>query len=205
MFEGCIASTPRDITTPSGGTHRCDGTNNGANPSSGATSTTQIDQAALQNGFTYDGTYSGSFQDYFITRIGDTAQTSSQFWGVLQNLAFTPAGGCQTEVLTQPGGEDLWAFDAFNKNFFLTIDLDYAVVRPGASVSLTVSGADGNGGNLSPIAGASIAGTGATSDGSGRVTFTAPMNEGCYQYKATRSDSIRSKAFYLTVLNSFGQ
>lgn len=73
LFEGCIASGPKDITTPSGGTHKCDGTNNGANPTPGATLTTQIDAAGMVNAFGYDGTFSNQFDDFFITRISQTS------------------------------------------------------------------------------------------------------------------------------------
>jgi hypothetical protein len=120
IFEGCIISRPETVTTPSGGSHLCDGTNNNANPSPGATLTTQINDAAnLVGDFDFDGTYSSQFQDFFITRIGQSSQTSSQFWGLLVDRVFTPAGGCQTQV--EPGKEGLWAYDAFNKNAFLKV------------------------------------------------------------------------------------
>lgn len=120
IFEGCIASGPRDITTPSGGTHKCDGTNNNANPNPSATLSTQIDEAARQFGFDYDGTYSNSFQDFFINRIGSTTSTGNQFWGVLSNEIFTPTGGCQFQ--SRAGDRGLWAFDAFAPNrMFLTV------------------------------------------------------------------------------------
>jgi hypothetical protein len=121
LFEGCIASTPRSITTPSGGTHKCDGTNLNANPSPGATLSTQMDEAAREFGFDYDGTWDDQFQDFFITRIGRTSQTSTQFWGLLDNEVFTPTGGCQS--LSQAGHRGLWAFDAFNARAFLTVSL----------------------------------------------------------------------------------
>jgi hypothetical protein len=66
IFEGCIASGPRSITTPSGGTHLCDGTNNNAKPSPGATLTTQIDAAGDLNGFDFDGTYSSSSRELLL-------------------------------------------------------------------------------------------------------------------------------------------
>jgi hypothetical protein len=119
IFEGCIVSGPRDITTPSGGTHLCDGTNGGTNASPGTTPTTELDAAAVLTGFTYDGTYSTQFQDYFITKIGQSDQTSTQFWGLLRNEQFTPVGGCQQEVVQTD--RTLWAFDAFNKNYFLKV------------------------------------------------------------------------------------
>ena len=119
IFEGCIISGPETVTTPSGGSHLCDGTNNNANPSPGATLTTQINDAANLFGFSFDGTYSSQFQDFFITRIGQSSQTNNQFWGVLVDRIYTPTGGCQYQV--QPGLEGLWAYDAFNKNVFLKV------------------------------------------------------------------------------------
>lgn len=121
IFEGCIASGPRQITTPSGGTHHCDETNNNANPSPGATLTTQIDEAGREFGFDYDGTWNSQYDDYFISRIGQTSQTSNQFWGVLTNEVFTPTGGC--EYLSFNGDRGLWAFDVFNKNYPLIVSI----------------------------------------------------------------------------------
>jgi hypothetical protein len=120
IFEGCIISGPETVTTPSGGSHLCDGTNNNANLSPGATLTTQINDASILFGdFSFDGTYSSQFQDFFITRIGQSSQTGSQFWGLLVDRVFTPAGGCQTQA--EPGKEGLWAYDAFSKNAFLKV------------------------------------------------------------------------------------
>jgi hypothetical protein len=119
IFEGCIVSGPRSITTSSGNTHLCDGTNNGANLTPGTTPSTQLDAAAALVGFTYDGTYDSQFQDFFITRIGQSRQTATQFWGLLRNEQFTPTGGCQEEVMQTD--RTLWAFDAFSKSFFLKV------------------------------------------------------------------------------------
>lgn len=201
IYEDCISSGPRKITTPSGGTHLCDGTNNNANPSPGATFTTQIDAAGNQKGFDFDGTYSSSFSDFFITRIAETSQTSTAFWGLLRNLQFTSSGGCQ-EYSTN-GPEGLWAFDAFSKSSFLKLDPEYMVVAAGSAATVTVNvrQTDGNGGALSPASGASV--NGATSDASGNVQLPVPLLPGCYQYKAEKSGSLRSNAFYLTVVSSF--
>jgi hypothetical protein len=121
IFEGCIVSSPRQVTTPSGSTHQCDGTNNSANPSPGTTPTDQIDEAAKRIGFTYDGSYDNTFSDYFITRIGQLSQTSTQFWGLLRNEQFTPVGGCQQIVGN--GDRTLWAFDVFNKAYILKVSV----------------------------------------------------------------------------------
>lgn len=78
------------------------------------------------------------------------------------------------------------------------------MVRPGDTVSLTVLAGNPNSGNTVPAQGATL-GTGSTADGSGQITFTAPSMEGCYLYKAESTNAIRSEAFYLSVVNSFGQ
>ena len=156
---------------------------------------TAIQAAARLNGFGFDGSWDSQFQDFFITSIAGRAQTSNQFWGVLRDFQFTLTGGCQS--LNSPG-EGLWAFDAFNKNYFLRLSSDYAIVKPGDTVSLSILGSQGGSGSSDPVSGASFAGQTTGADGS--VTFTAPSTPGCYQYKAERSDSIRSPAFYLTVM-----
>jgi hypothetical protein len=97
IYEGAIRSGPRLITTSSGGTHLCDGTNNNANPTPEGTSITVLDSASRLCGFGYDSTYDSEFQDYFITSIGNTTQTSTISWGLLKNFQFTPVGGCQEE------------------------------------------------------------------------------------------------------------
>jgi len=195
IFDGpCIASGPEQITTPSGGTHLCDGTNNNNNPAPGGTLTTQINQAGRFLGFDFDGTYSNQFQDFFITRISQTTQTGSQYWGVMRDRVFTNAGGCQE--YSSPG-EGLWQYDAFNMNAFLQLGQEYAVVQPGQMVQVTVFGTDGNGAAPSPVGGAAFAGQ--TSDANGNVLFAAPTVEGCYKYKAIRSGSAPSPAFWLTV------
>lgn len=203
IYDGCIVSGPRNITTPSGGTRLCDGTNNNANPSPGGTFTTDIDSAGRLEGFDFDGTYSNQFQDFFISRISSTAQSGNQFWGVLRNRVFTARGGCQEQV--SPNDEGLWAYDAFAPSrTFLDLDRDYAVVRPGESVAVTVLAVDPNSGNSFPAGGATL-GTGSVADANGVIVFTAPSTDGCYQYKAEMTNAIRSKAFYLSVINSFGQ
>jgi hypothetical protein len=67
------------VTTPSGGSHECDGTNNGANPNPGATCSSALQAAALLCGFSFDGTYDSEFADFFITTIGTSAETSTKF------------------------------------------------------------------------------------------------------------------------------
>lgn len=160
-----------------------------------------MDAAAQVNGFTYDGTYSGNFNDYFITRIGATAQTGSQFWGVLQNGGFTTVGGCQAEV--QAGDTSLWLYDAFNLQGGLEIEPQWAVASVGASVNIKVLSRDLNGGTAVPFQGATLSGTGAVSGVDGGVEVVAPGVPGCYVYKARAGRQGRSNAFYLNVVGGF--
>lgn len=193
LFEGVILSGPQSITTPSGGTHLCDGTQNNASPAPIVTGTDMIADSGSLCGFDFDGSYSNQFQDFFITRIGDTAQTGTQFWGILDNFQFTPTGGCQYGAY--PGSSVLWAFDAFNKNFFLSVSPASRTLRVGESTTFSVI--DGMFGG--PVNGASFGGQ--LSNASGNVAFTVPAGTapGVYRYKATRFDSIRSNAVIITV------
>lgn len=175
----------------------CDGTNLNANPTPGNTPTASLDVAARLKGFTFDGTYSTTFDDYFITRIGPDTQTSTEFWGLLVNYQFTPVGGCQFE--TKTNDQILWAFDAFNKSFFLKLD-GKLLAKKGVPFNLKVT--DGTSGV--PLQNAVVSttnggGASATTDALGNAQFTLDK-EGIYKFKAERSDSIRSNAFIVTVL-----
>lgn len=58
IFEGQVLTHGHPVTTPSGGTHSCDGcdgTNKGASCIPGATCTTALADAAEKDGFTFDG------------------------------------------------------------------------------------------------------------------------------------------------------
>lgn len=195
IFEAPVITDGHTVTTASGGTHVCDGTNNGANPTPGPTATAALDDAAAAGGFTWDGTYSTTFDDYFIMRIEETSQTSTMFWGILLNYQFTPVGGCQQRV--RFGDEVLFAFDAFNKEHFLKLT-GPLLARAGQSVTVTVR----DGQNSQPISGATVGpinNTGSvTTDASGQaqVTFQSP---GLKRLKAERADSIRSNALRVVV------
>jgi hypothetical protein len=195
IFEAPVVTNGHTVTTSSGGTHVCDGTNGGANPTAGPTATAALDDAAAASAFTWDGSFSTAFDDYFITRIGGDTQTSSQFWGILLNYQFTPVGGCQQRV--HSGDQVLFAFDAFSKQHFLKLTGPHSAH---AGQTITVTATDGQNGQ--PIMGATVgpinnAGS-ATTDASGkaRVTFRSP---GLKRLKAERADSIRSNALPVVV------
>ncbi|KAI9887439.1 MAG: hypothetical protein M1823_000776 [Watsoniomyces obsoletus] len=192
IFEGQIKSCGHNVTTASGGTNRCDGTNNNQNPTPGNTPTATLDTAASQNGFTWDGTFTPQFDDYFVTRIGPDAQTATQFWGILVNYQFIPVGGCQFQ--TQPGDEILFAFDAFNKENFLKLAPDEPD-RVATNTPFTVTVTNGQDGT--PIEGATVGGQTTDANGQATLTFSHP---GKYVLKAERSDSIRSNAITVHVV-----
>ena len=92
LFEDRITTDGRTVTTASGGSHQCDGTNGGVNPTPGPSATAALDEGARMGGFTWDGTYDNGFDDYLISRIGPDSQTSSQFWALLVNSEFSSVG-----------------------------------------------------------------------------------------------------------------
>lgn len=191
IYEAPIFSGPRNITTASGGTHPCDGTNNGANPTPGNTPTDALDAASKLAKFPFDGTYSTTFEDYFITSIGTSTQTTDKFWGILVNYQFTPVGGCQFKL--KPGDQVLWAFDAFSKTAFLKVEPSAITAKKGQTKTVTVT--DGKTG--APAQGAVI--NGVTTDANGKAILTFPK-PGVFTYKATRSDAIRSNALLVVVV-----
>jgi hypothetical protein len=55
IFEGNVATCGHRVTTHSGGTHHCNGTNNDKNPCAGPTCTTALDDANKAANFGFDG------------------------------------------------------------------------------------------------------------------------------------------------------
>jgi hypothetical protein len=182
IYEGTVKTEGHEVSTQTGGTHKCDGTNLGTNPTPGPTPTAALDTAAAKSGFTWDGTWFGSFEDFGVERIADTAQTETEFWAVVVNYQFASVGGCQQEL--KPKDEVVWAFNGFEAAHLLKLKK----AKHGAV--LVTDGATGE-----PIAGATVGpvnnGPGVTTDAQGEATpvFTSP---GKHLLKAERADSIRS-------------
>ena len=55
IFEAVVLTVGHSVTTVSGGTHICDGTNNNASLTPGATATGALDTASHKSRFTWDG------------------------------------------------------------------------------------------------------------------------------------------------------
>lgn len=189
IYEDQLTTDGRAVTTATGGTHTCDGTNGGANPTPGPTATAALDDGARIGGFSWDGPYFDSFNDFVVQRVAADAATSSQFWGLLLNYDFASLGGCQQRVAA--GDEVLWAFDAFAKVRALKLT-GPGTARTGTPVPFTVT--DGKTG--APQAGANVAGATTGVDGKASPVFSTP---GVYTVKAEKSDSVRSNGIKLCV------
>ncbi|PUU79223.1 hypothetical protein B9Z19DRAFT_951330, partial [Tuber borchii] len=187
FFEDTIYTTGHIVTTIKGGTHECDGTNNGAHPMPGATIISAIDDAVSK----WDGTYSKKYRDYFITSIED----DSSGWGLLVSYKFLDKGGCQTQVAADD--QVLVAAGAFSADAFLEARADKSSVPSGTEVVFTVV----NGVDKKPVGGATVldgAGhTGTTNaEGKATITFGSP---GVFKLKGTKEKTIRSNKVVITV------
>jgi hypothetical protein len=183
-LEVPVTSDGHDVTTPSGGTHPCDGTNNGAFPSTVPTPTAALDDAARANGVSWDADWFPSFSDFIVTRVAGDSATSSQFWGLIVNGKFSSSGGCQVKL--NQGDEVLYAFDAFSKSAVLRL-AGPGSATVGQPINVTVTDTQSG----TPAANASVQGSTTGADGVATVTFAS---EGIYRLKAERSDAIRSNA-----------
>jgi hypothetical protein len=189
IFDGPVTTDGHHVTTQSGGTHPCDGTNAGAFPTPVPTPTATLDDGARLHGFGWDADWFPSFEDFVIKRVVDEAATSSQFWGYSINYGFAQKGGCQLQV--NQGDEVLWIFDAFSKTHVLKLSGPSSATT-GAPVTVAVT----DGGDGSPQAGASVGGAQTGSDGKATLSFA---ESGVYRLKAERADSVRSNALSLCV------
>jgi hypothetical protein len=184
ILEVPVTSDGHDVTTPSGGTHPCDGTNAGAYPSPVPTPTAALDDAARANGVSWDADWFASFSDFIVTRVANESATSSQFWGLIVNGKFSNSGGCQVKL--NQGDEVLYAFDAFSKSAVLRL-AGPGTATVGQPVNVTVTDTQSG----SPAANASVHSSTTGGDGVATVTFG---EEGIYRLKAERPDAIRSNA-----------
>jgi hypothetical protein len=135
-------------------------------------------------------TYYQLYDDYSITRIGNTSQTSSKFWSTLLDYKFVQVGGCQQKV--KQGQDLLFAFDAFNKAHFLKLEISQKIIQIGYPLTVTVT--DGLTGQ--PIDGATIGGVTTNTDGRATITF---KDLGLQRLKAERYDSIRSNEIIVAI------
>jgi hypothetical protein len=191
VFDGPVTTDGHDVTTATAGTHKCDGTNGGAEPEPGPTATAALDDAAKLAGFTIDGPY-GNFgiDDYFIERVADEQiDPNTQYWSLWIDQQFAQKGGCQQRI---HAGEDvLWAGIPFSVSVPLKLTgPDTAVTGQPVQVQVT------DGSNGTPQSGATVGG--ATTGPDGRATLTF-RDEGIYRLKAEKPDTIRSNSIVMCV------
>ncbi|MCP3758026.1 DUF4430 domain-containing protein [Streptomyces sp. TBY4] len=111
LFKGKVKTKGHDVTTATGGTHKCDGTNGGANASKVPTPTAALDDAARKKGFTWDGTWYASFDDFSVDTIKNVNGGGSAYWSISVNGAPTPVGGCQFKI--KAGDEVAFTWTSF--------------------------------------------------------------------------------------------
>ena len=190
LFDAPVTTDGHDVTTAKGGTHHCDGTNGGANPTPGPTPTAALDDAARQNGFVIDGDY-GNFgiDDFFLDRIaGDTLDPNSQFWSLWINFASSDLGGCQKRIFQ--GQDVLWGYADFSGPHSAARALKLTGPTTATTgVPMQVKVVDGSNGH--PESGARVGGT--TTGPTGVATLTFP-NPGVFRLKAEHEETIRSNS-----------
>jgi hypothetical protein len=194
VFEGPVVTDAKSITKDASGAHQCDGRNGGASTTAGATLTTALDDGSLGGTFTWDGTWSSSFDDFFINRIGpDTNGGPPTYpsWGYARNYVASQVGGCQEKV--QEGDDVLFAYDFFSKLHLLKLTGPTSV-STGEPAVVTVT----DGQNGTAVAGASVAGAMTGADGKATISFNSA---GVQRLKADRADSVRSNALNICVHN----
>ncbi|HEX6458243.1 MAG TPA: hypothetical protein VF032_04930 [Thermoleophilaceae bacterium] len=192
VYEGPISTDSKVITTASGGSHECDGTQ-GGNPTGatpGGTPTTALDDAAHTAGFDWDGRYGvGGFDDFLVERVagdGTVGTFGSSSWSLSVNRVAASVGGCQMRV--NAGDTVLWEWTQYGEN---NLDLSApAKAQVGQPVQVTVQQYDASG-TLAPASGADVDGQLTDSSGHATLTFGSP---GTQHLKATMANAIRSNA-----------
>ncbi|MCX4529400.1 MULTISPECIES: DUF4430 domain-containing protein [unclassified Streptomyces] len=111
LFEGKVRTKGHDVTTATGGTHKCDGTNGGANASKVPTPTAALDDAARRNYFDWDGTWYASFDDFSVDTIKNVSGGGAAYWNISVNGTPTPVGGCQFKL--NPGDQVAFTWTSF--------------------------------------------------------------------------------------------
>ncbi|MEX0745765.1 MAG: hypothetical protein WD118_09195, partial [Phycisphaeraceae bacterium] len=185
-FEAPVTTDGKTV-----GGHPCDGTNGGINPSPGPTMTSALDDGAATGAFTWSGTWFAGFDDFGIDRIGPdvTDFVNNKYWGYALNHQTSPFGGCQMRV--HDGDEVLFGYDYFGKSHLLKLT-GPNTAQTGVAIEVEVT----DGGDGSPISGASVGGQSTDGAGTANVQFTGP---GVHRLKAERPDSLRSNVLEVCV------
>jgi len=199
----------RKVTPYSGGTHCCNGLNKNANPTPGRlllrtqlispsfytsepgpTITSALADAADLAGFTFDGKWYPSLEDFMITRIANTQQTDTEYWGLWLDYKFLQVGGCQQKVTDAQ--DILWGFGASKKKYLLKLAAASEFALVGEPYAVTVL--DGLTGDH--VEGATVGGVTTDEYGAANITFNCA---GIKRLKAEAPDSLRSNTIKVNV------
>jgi len=191
IFEGSVATCGHKVTTPSGGSHHCNGNNNNVNPCAGPTCTTALDDANKIARFGFDGSFSERFDDFFITSINDETPMGRDFWAICLNFLPTNVGGCQQKVKKDDQVLFAYAIENVTHHYLKLSGPDVAIIRVPVVLMVT----DGMG---FPIPKASV--NGQLTDDQGNVSISFD-HLGTQTLKAERQpDSIRSNRLVIQVI-----
>lgn len=183
VFDRNIKTAPHMITKDATGSHPCNGLNNGANSKPGPTVHSALDDASKVGGFTWAATWSTTFDDFFVTRIGPDTGTNVSFWAEAVNFKDTTAGGCQVEL--KPGDQVLFYFVKSTSPKYLLKLSGPHTAQLGEQIRVHV--VDGQTGK--PVQGASVRGQKSNAHGYVKLRFD---HTGLVELRATMPGALRS-------------
>ncbi|PWW74277.1 hypothetical protein C7212DRAFT_346319 [Tuber magnatum] len=190
LFDDTVFTAGHIVTAheDKSGSHMCDGTNNGAHTTPGATITSTIDDAVTK----WEGRWSKKFQEYFITSISEQQAGRDYFWAMFVNYKPVDKGGCQSKVaaddqvlvgLGKAGARALQASASPSR------------VVAGEEVEFTVV----DGANGAPVEGARVQATWLTTGVDGKTKTRLYREPGEHKFRAWKNGDIRSTEFTVTV------
>jgi len=194
IFEGPVLTCGHGVITNTGGYHPCDGTNGGANPCTGPTCTTTLDDGNKIAKYGFDGPYISSKQDFDMTTIGGDKVSGNDFWARCVNFKPNAALGCRIPV--NAGDDVLWAYaNKITTKYYLKLTGPSIVIPFIPQIFFVTDGATGT-----PVKGATV--NGVSSDAQGRIHLTFQVL-GPQRLKAEKNpDSIRSNTFVVNVVET---
>ncbi|KAH9962397.1 hypothetical protein BC827DRAFT_218788 [Russula dissimulans] len=189
-FEGNVCTCGHLVTTRSGGTHHCNGTNNNNNDCVGPTCITALDDGNRISNFGFDGTFDPAFDDFFIRTIKGETPVNPSYWQI--NLNFQPiqVGGCQQKV--KEGDQVLFAVVSNTTTARLKLTGPRNAVS-GTAFNVKVTNETG-----APIQGATVKGQTTNAQGIASITFSN-TEKGIQKLKATKANTVRSNAIEILV------
>jgi hypothetical protein len=197
LYEGTVTTDVRPIDVGDGtGSHKCDGTNNAANPTPAPTRGAAFVAAAQgPGGFSFQGTWFDSFEDVsFETIAGQSVAYDpgppGRYLVEYKNAASAFVGSCQDQISN--GDDILYAYGTGAEQLLKLAGP--ATATPGATATLHVTDAATG----TPVSGATVDGKTSAADGSVAFALAAP---GPVTFKAAKDGAIRSNSVTVCATN----